>query len=96
MLELCPPGTTVYVVLEHVSASGALRRIRPYSIDDNGPAWLGGYVETLCGYPIPDKPGQHGNVIRGGGMDMGFDLVYHLSLALYGRDGGYQLSHCWL
>lgn len=39
-----------------------------------------------------------GVVIHGGGMDMGFELVYRLSAALYGHrdEGGYRLRHRWL
>lgn len=105
--KLCPPGKTIYTVLEHVSASGMTRWIKCYTIDGDELAFLSGYIETLTGY-MRDKTGpRDGNKIAGCGMDMGYAIVYDLGRKLYPngapgtdphalRDGGYALKHRWL
>jgi len=47
---------------------------------------------------LTEKNGQRVLRVGGCGMDMGFHIVYSLSLALYGsaNDGGYTLSQEWL
>lgn len=88
--KLCPPGTTVYCVLEHVSRSGMTREIKLYAlqpdVDCSRPypdalAYLSGYVSHALDYAKRGK--RDGNVVSGCGMDMGFHLVSNLSHALY-------------
>lgn len=96
-------GETVYSVLRHVSPSGMTRRIDFYTIKDNKPRFLTGYMAGALGYRWGDKAGL---VVGGCGMDMGFHVVYCLSRVLFpdgfdddgGRhnDGGYALRHEWL
>lgn len=100
LLELLKHGDTVYTVMRHVSSSGMSRRIDVYTIKDNRPQYLSGYVATLTGWKLHDKGGI---VVGGCGMDMGFHLVYTLSSILF-RDNpvegrthsGYELRHEWL
>ncbi len=90
-----PKGSTVYTILRHTSRSGMRRVI--------------GLVVFIGGDPLsPIHPNFHGAralgrredgsnegiVCDGGGMDMGFDLVYNLGHVLYGD--GYALTHRWL
>ena len=100
--ELLPPGSTVYTILRHVSKSGMSRRIDCYTIIDNEPRYLSGYVSRLVG----DRLHPGGGIVVGGcGMDMGFHIVHNLSYALHGMDNhdgegydksGYTLRHVWI
>ncbi len=78
---LLPAGTTVYTILSHVSASGMTRWIKPYVIEDGEPRWIGRPVADLLARRYDDK--RDGIKCEGGGMDMGFELVYSLSRALW-------------
>jgi len=92
LLELCPPGTVVYNVLEHVSASGMTRWIKSYVVHDGDIRWLSGHIRNLLG---EKRHARYDGVTMGGcGMDMGFALVYDLSHRLYGD--GYALKDRWL
>jgi hypothetical protein len=99
LLTLLKPGATVYTVLRHVSSSGMSRRIDCYTIQENRPLYLSGYMEAL-GIAKRQK-GKEGLVVGGCGMDMGFHLVNSLSIALfcpgkYTHEGAYALKHEWL
>ena len=75
--ELLPPGSTVQTILRHTSRSGMSRSISPI-IDGSDYSWL---VARAIGASVDQN---HGGIKRGGcGMDMGFDLIYSLSRALY-------------
>ena len=74
------PGTTVYTILEHVGRSGMSRRIGVRVFVDNDPHYLDGLVAIALGEPVPRDGGIR---VDGCGMDMGFELVYRLSRALY-------------
>lgn len=92
---ILPPGTVVYCVLRHVSASGMSRWIDLYKMTEDGPLWLSYQAAKVLGAKI--NTGNHEGIKREGcGMDMGFDLVYSLSQALY-PDGypcpGMDLDH---
>lgn len=83
--EAFPPGTEVRTILRHVSRSGMLRSISVIGLDradTSYPLHDWSYaVGATVGSPI-DR--NNGGVRRtGAGMDMGFDLVYSLSRALY-------------
>lgn len=100
LLETLKHGETVYTVLRHVSASGMSRRIDCYTVKNNRPVYLSGYVSIFTGWKLSEKGGI---VVGGCGMDMGFHLVYTLSAILF-RDNpqegrkhsGYELRHEWL
>lgn len=85
-------GDTVYTVLRHVSRSGMQRIIGVVVFLDGDPIHPNYSVGTLLERAV--KMNQDGVVCRGAGMDMGFDLVYSLSHAMFGR--GDALKHRWL
>lgn len=104
--EILKPGDTVYTVLRHVSASGMSRAIDVFhfSVKDGKiqKHWLSSSVAKAVGYAWDKK---HDCLkVSGGGMDMGFDVVYNLSYALFRdmqpvegrRDAGYTLNQEWL
>lgn len=87
--EWIKPGDTVYTVLDHVSASGMTRHIRAVllSCDDGRvtdlhPNWA---IGKALGLSHAKRNGRETDalVVGGAGMDMGFELVYNLSAALY-------------
>jgi hypothetical protein len=74
---LLHPGDTVQTILRHVSRSGMSRSISPV-IGGEDVSYL---VAPACGLSFDRK---HGGVrMGGGGMDMGFALVYDLSRTLW-------------
>ena len=91
-------GKTVYTHCNSVSSSGMARRIRCYIaiIDDDKPEIMdiSYYVSQVCGYSMNDS----GMLLRGCGMDMGFEVVYNLSAVLFsGQDrAGYVLEQRWI
>lgn len=101
-------GDTVYTILRHVSASGMQRVISVVVVKRGQPLCLDWEVARLCGYKRSERH-DGALVVGGGGMDMGFAVVYRLSSALFRRarkprhahhleldDSGYALEHCWL
>lgn len=96
---------TVYTILRHVSQSGMLREISVVipifeSIENGEPAQVRQFVHpsytiaALLGRKYTEKHGHNAVVCHGCGMDMGFDLVYNLSSALYGD--GYKIRQEWI
>jgi len=79
--EFVKPGATVYTIIRHVSRSGMTRVIDPYIIEDGEPRWIGRYVSDALSWSYDDK--KQGVRVGGCGMDMGFHLVYTLSIALF-------------
>lgn len=81
--KLCPPGTTIYCTLRHVSRSGMMREISLHIIKRSGPVSLSWDAARVLGYPL--RGGAHWALRVGGcGMDMGFAVVNSLSYALHG------------
>lgn len=78
-----PPGSTAYTVLRHVSRSGMVRDIGLIVMlpDDGGPVHPNYTAAAITGRRL--APNGDGIRCHGAGMDMGFDLVYSLSRALY-------------
>lgn len=105
--ELCPPGSTIYTKLNHVSQSGMFRVISLYVMVDNEPINIS-YIAAPLLEGWSDK--HNGCKASGCGMDMGFHLVYNLARQLYpkgievdtivGRkiekDGGYAIRQRWM
>lgn len=102
------PGTTVYTVLRHCSASGMSRRISLQIVDGDSIRQIDHWAADAMGDKVSDKGGI---TVTGCGMDMGFHLVYNLGAVLWpngtpephGRRngepdsaGGYALKHQWL
>ena len=90
------PGDTVFTSLEHVSQSGMSRVIQLHIFrgDARSPRHyvLGYPAAKLLGMKYDDR--REGVKIGGGGMDMGFALVYDLASVLF--DDGYALRHEWI
>lgn len=102
--ERVKPGDTIYTVLRHVSRSGMSRRIDLFKLDcqDGKPVklWLSGMASRAgLGSMARDCNGIR---VDGCGMDMGFHVVYNLSVTLfcepgkYDHDSAYSLRHEWL
>lgn len=77
----CPPGTTLFTVLRHVSKSGMSRDIDVYKLEGGDRQWLSRLAARAAGLTFNERA----EAIRMGGcgMDMGFALVYELASALY-------------
>lgn len=75
------PGETIYTILRYVSSSGmtrvidlvVMRKNKPYTI-----TWMAGDILGL-----KFDRNHRGLRISGGGMDMGYHMVYQLSSALW-------------
>lgn len=89
--ELCPPGSTIYTELNHVSQSGMFRVISLYVMVDNEPINIS-YTAAPLLEGWSDK--HNGCKASGCGMDMGFHLVYELSYQLH--KNGYALRQSWM
>lgn len=83
--ELCPPGTTIYTVLRHVSRSGMSRLITVCMVKDGRIRDLTWDAGKALDWPLPS--GKRGIRTDGAGMDMGFHLVHSLSYAIHGMQG---------
>jgi len=92
--KLCPPGTTVYNVLRHVSGSGMTRHIASFVKTDYGMQYLSGYMAS-AGLGNRNKAGN-ALVVGGCGMDMGFHIVCNLGYMLYGIGKVDYLRAEWL
>jgi hypothetical protein len=101
------PGDTVYTILRHVSRSGMQRKIDLIVISDGKPYFMSYHAAVVLDMPHTDN----GITINGCGMDMGFNLVYRLSSAMWpegtkkphstrngepDKSGGYALKQRWL
>jgi hypothetical protein len=94
---------TVYTVLRGASSSGLTQYVSlmvPGLNHDGKPdifniTW---HVSNVLGDKLHDRDGHRVIKLQGGGMDLGFHVVYSLSSVLYaGQDrAGYVLSHRWL
>ena len=90
---------TVYTIVRHVSKSGMQRHISvviPVKRDDGGldfvhPSYA---ISKVLGWKYSEKYGHNAVVVNGCGMDMGFHLVYSLSMKLSGD--GYKIKQEWI
>ena len=85
--EWIKPGDTVHTILRHVSTSGMSRSISLVHMGGDGREPIGDFT-YLAARAMGDKIDQKNGGIKvgGGGMDMGFALVYALSYRLYRDD----------
>ena len=92
------PGATVYTILRHVSASGMSRDISLVMANGNEITDITYYAAAALGENLKESAGHKAIRVSGGGMDMGFHLVYSLSSVLFnGQDrAGYVLKQAWL
>ena len=85
-------GDTLYTDVQSVSRSGMSRHIRVYAIRENEPINLSPFVADILGRRYLDK--DNSVMVGGCGMDMGFEVVYSLSYALF--EDGYTLNQKWM
>ena len=76
-----PPGAMIYTILRHVSRSGMSRWIDAYYHGHGSPICLSPQAARILGCPLSNR--WQGVRLNGCGMDIGFELVYCLSRALY-------------
>lgn len=95
--EWIKPGDTVYTILRHVSASGMSRvlsvvLVKPQKKGEE-PLILhpNHAVSRALGLTLVTHHGSDGVRVGGGGMDMGFHVVYNLGRALW-PDGDGKFS----
>ena len=96
---LISEGDTIFYIVKNVSNSGNYRHIDFYKFDVKDTfkenenrvvkTWLSGHMAQALQYRFVDKTQCVG--VSGGGMDMGFHLVYQLSHLLFGD--GYKLKY---
>jgi len=89
-------GDTVFTSLgKDVSSSGTYRHIKILVINKKRILNVSWQVSELLGWTYKDNTNSIG--VGGGGMDMGFHLVYHLSSKLFKGDrSGYAINHQWI
>mgnify|MGYP005829282505 FL=1 len=103
--ELLKPNDTVYCILTKLSNSGCYRHINFYKFYNGitlkgyktnnkvtNKYWLSFLISSALKLSFKEKTNSVG--IGGGGMDMGFHIVYELSHLLF--NDGYKLNHEWL
>lgn len=80
--ETVKAGGTLRTVVRHVTASGTTRWIDVYAIEGGELVYLSHDVAKACRRKVNNR--NHEGVECGGcGMDMGFDLVYSVSRAMF-------------
>jgi hypothetical protein len=92
-------GSRVYTIIRHVSSSGMSRDISLVVADKDGTICdITYYAAQALGDRLIERNGHRAIRMQGGGMDMGFHLVYNLSSVLFhGQDrAGYELKQAWL
>ena len=87
---------TVSTIIRHVTASGMSRDISLVSVNERGQivnlAW---HIDKVCTTgSLKERNGSRVIRVNGAGMDMGFHIVYNLSLVLYGD--GYKIRTEWI
>jgi hypothetical protein len=91
-----PEGSTVYTILRSVSASGMSRSVSVVVFDkETGQPFHPNYATSKAlGYRLVSKNGHDALKIGGCGFDAGHDIVYGISMLLYGKQNA--LRHEWL
>lgn len=88
---------TAWTILKSVSASGMSRDMKVCTQYEGRVVDITWYVAQASSVgQLKERDGQRVVRVGGCGMDMGFHLVYSLSLSLYGSEGGYNLKQEWL
>ena len=82
--ELCPPGTTIYTIVRHVSRSGMSRNISLFVMVDGTPEPITFHAARVLGWPSVNRP-EWALKVGGCGMDMCFHTVHSLSYAIHGH-----------
>lgn len=81
--EMLPVGATVYTVLRHVSKSGMSRDISLHIVTQDSIRTITYLAALALGDKVKEVGGVSAIRVNGCGMDMGWNLVYCLSNALY-------------
>ena len=91
--EYFPKGSTAYTTVTKVAPSGMSRHIKiMVAVNSNWIANLSHDVAKLLDMKYKDNTSSI--YVQGGGMDMGFHLIYNLASELYGD--GYAIKHRWI
>lgn len=91
LLEEVKPGFTLHTILRHVSSSRMTRHISVVRLHEGGSRYLDWSVGAILGYRLAKCEGL---VVTGCGMDMGFQVVYNLSAALFPNGFDCINEHC--
>jgi len=91
-------GSTVYTILRKRNASGTSRTISLLVANNGKIEDITYYAAMALGERLIESNGHRAIRQNGGGMDMGFNLVYNLSSVLFhGEDrAGYILEQEWM
>lgn len=87
-----PEGAEVLTLCNRVSKSGMSRRIKVYTIKNNGLCNLTYLVSKVLGYSQNDE----GLLVKGCGMNMGFHIVHSIEQNLFGVQSLNKLRHNWI
>lgn len=82
--KLCPPESTIYSIIRHVSASGMRRRIDFYVVRNEELVRISWHIARILGYS--QYKYTTALVVDGCGMDMAYHVVHSLSYAIHGYD----------
>lgn len=89
--EILNPKSQVFASVRHVSRSGMSRVISFWTpvIREDGGVWMRWLDWDICRALDYSFSKRHEGVsVSGGGMDMGFAVLYDLCYALWGREAG--------
>ena len=86
-----PKGSTAHTTVVHAAKSGMSRHIKVFAISGERIQNISYHVSKLLDKRYTDKEAVF---VGGGGMDMGFHLIYTLSSKLY-KDG-YAIKQSWV
>ena len=93
----------LFTALRSVSRTGMNRVIAVFAVPQfkeiaSEPVDITRVVASVLDQKIKQTDCGTGIMVKGCGMDMGFELVYSLSQVLYGIDdrGGYKITQRWL
>jgi hypothetical protein len=88
---------TAWTILKSVSASGMSRDMKVITQYEGRVIDITWYVSNASSVgQLRERNGQRVVRVGGCGMDMGFHLIYSLSIALYGIENAYNLKQEWL
>ena len=79
--KLLQPGMRLHTVLRHVSRSGMSRLVDVYLLQGGEARYLSWSVSRASGFPLDNR--REAIRVGGCGMDVGFEVVYNLSRALW-------------
>ena len=92
--EYFPKGSTAYTTVTKVAPSGMSRHIKVTKTRDDSEMILNWSYQIAKLLDMKYKDNTASIYVQGGGMDMGFHLIYNLASELYGD--GYAIKHEWI